>query len=98
MKAAAIIVTAFAIFNQSAHADGLPLHQAYPLPPPSVIQGQSCLMTALQLGYQTGRREDAYAATEACIAAGSRGAILPYGFYGPYVPPGYFIPPGWVRP
>jgi hypothetical protein len=44
MKATAIIVTAFAIFNQSAHADGLPPRSAYPPPPqPS----QSCLMTAL---------------------------------------------------
>ena len=87
MKATAIIVTAFAIFSVSAHADGLPPPQAYPLPPPSVIQGQSCVMTAIQLGYQTGRREVAYAATEACIAAGERGVVLPYGYYGPYVPP-----------
>ena len=65
-----------------------------PLPAPS----QSCMMTALQLGYQTGRREVAYAATEACMAAGSRGAILPYGFYGPYVPPQGIIPPGWLIP
>ena len=28
MKATAIIMTAFAIFNQSAHADGLPPRQA----------------------------------------------------------------------
>ena len=55
-------------------------------------------MTAIQLGYQTGRRELAYVATEACIAAGERGVVLPYGYYGPYVPPRYFIPPGWVRP
>ena len=50
-------------------------------------------MTALQLGYQTGRREVAYAATEACIAfAGARGVVLPYGYYGPYVPSGW-VPP-----
>ena len=96
MKATAIIMmTAFAILNHSAHADGLPPRSAYP-PPPQALQ--SCLMTAIQLGYQTGRKEVAYAATEACIAAGAPGAILPYGYYGPYVPPDYFTPPGWVRP
>ena len=31
-------------------------HQAYPLPPPPQ-PSQSCLMTALQMGYLTGRRE-----------------------------------------
>jgi hypothetical protein len=47
-----------------ARADGLP-PQAYPPPPP---QGSpSCLMTALQLGYLTGRREFAYSGTEACL-------------------------------
>ena len=76
MKATAIIMTAFAIFNQSAHADGLLPRPALPPPPqPS----QSCLMTALQMGYLTGRREVAYANTEACIAfTGSRGVVLPY--------------------
>ena len=55
-------------------------------------------MTALQLGYQTGRREVAYAATEACLLfTRSRGAVLPYGYYGPYVPSGW-VPPGWVLP
>jgi hypothetical protein len=75
-------------------ADGLP-HQAYPPPPqPS----QSCLMTALQMGYLTGRREVAYANTEACMLfAGSRGAVLPYAYYGPYVPSGW-VPPGWAIP
>jgi hypothetical protein len=81
-------------------ADGLlvPPHQAYPLPPPPQ-SSQSCLMTALQLGYLTGRREVAYTNTEACmLLRGSRGAVLPYGYYGPYVPPEYFAPPGWVLP
>jgi hypothetical protein len=91
MKATAIIMTAFAIFNQSAHADGLPPRSAYPPPPqPS----QSCLMTALQMGYLTGRREVAYANTEACIAfTRSRGVVLPYDAprYSP--PPGYYGPP-----
>jgi hypothetical protein len=50
------------------------------------------------MGYLTGKREVAYANTEACLMNGSRGAILPYGYYGPYVPPDYFTPPGWVRP
>src|SRR4029453_14666397 len=69
---------------------------AGPLPPqPS----QSCLMTALQMGYLTGRREVAYANTEACLLfTRSRGAQLPYGYYGPYVPSGYFVPPGWLLP
>ena len=56
MKATAIIMTAFAIFNQSAHADELPPRPAYPLPPPQQ-PSQSCLMTALQMGYLTGSRE-----------------------------------------
>jgi hypothetical protein len=96
MKATAIIMTAFAIFNQSAHADGLPPRPVYPPPPPQ--PSQSCLMTTLQLGYLTGRREAAYSATEACMYfAGSRGAVLPYGYYGPYVPSGW-VPPGWALP
>jgi hypothetical protein len=90
MKATAIIVTAFAIFNQSAHADGLPPRQALPPPQPS----QSCLMTALQMGYLTGRREVAYANTEACIAfTGARGVVLPYHAPRYYPPPGYYGPP-----
>ena len=93
MKATAIIVTAFAIFSQSAHADGLPPHQAYPLPPPPQ-PSQSCLMTALQMGYLTGRREVAYANTEACIAfTRSRGVVLPYEWPRYYPPAGYGPPP-----
>ena len=90
MKATAITMAAFAIFNQSAHADGLPPHQAYPLPPPPQ-PSQSCLMTALQMGYLTGRREVAYANTEACIAfTRSRGVVLPYDAPRYYPPPGYY--------
>jgi hypothetical protein len=97
MKAIAIIMTAFAIFNQSAHADGLRPRPVYPLPPPPQ-PSQSCLMTALQMGYLTGRREVAYANTEACLMfTRSRGAVLPYGYYGPYVPSGW-VPPTWVLP
>ena len=93
MKATAIIVTAFAIFSVSAHADGLPPPQAYPLPPPPQ-PSQSCLMTALQMGYLTGRREVAYANTEACIAfTRSRGVVLPYDTPRYYPPPGYYGPP-----
>jgi hypothetical protein len=83
--AAATIVVALPV-----RADGLP--------PPPPQPSQSCLMTALQMGYLTGRREVAYSATEACMLfAGSRGAVLPYGYYGPYVPSGW-VPPGWVLP
>jgi hypothetical protein len=93
MKATAIIMTAFTIFNQSAHADGLPPAQALRPPQPS----QSCMMTALQMGYLTGRREVAYANTEACLLfTRSRGAVLPYGYYGPYVPA--WVPPNWLVP
>jgi hypothetical protein len=93
MKATAIIMTAFAIFNQSAHADGLPPRQVYPLSPPPQ-PSQSCLMTALQMGYLTGRREVAYADTEACIAfTGARGVVLPYDAPRYYPPPGYYGPP-----
>ena len=94
-----LIVAALLALLSPALADGLlvPPHQAYPLPPPPQ-PSQSCLMNALQLGYQTGRRELAYSATEACMAfAGSRGVVLPYGYYGPYVPSGW-VPPGWVVP
>ena len=51
-------------------------------------------MTALQMGYLTGRREVAYANTEACIAfTRSRGVVLPYDAPRYYPPPGYFGPP-----
>jgi hypothetical protein len=49
-------------------------------------------MTALQMGYLTGRREVAYANTEACLMfTRERGVVLPYEWYGP--PPGYGPPP-----
>jgi hypothetical protein len=69
-------------------ADGLPAPRpAYPPPPqPS----QSCLMTALQMGYLTGRREVAYANTEACLLFTRwRGVVLPYD----WVPPPRMLPP-----
>jgi hypothetical protein len=96
--AGAIMVVGLALLNRPARADGLPPPpQAYPLPPPPQ-PSQSCLMTALQLGYLTGRREVAYSATEACLLfTRSRGVLLPYGYYGPYVPSGW-VPPGWVVP
>jgi hypothetical protein len=82
-------------------ADGLlvpPRTGLYPQPVPQP-GSPSCLMTALQMGYLTGRREVAYANTEACLLfTRSRGAVLPYGYYGPYVPSGYFVPPGWLLP
>src|SRR4029450_2085799 len=77
-------------------ADGLlvPPHQAYPLPPPPQ---PSQSLTALQMGYLTGRREVAYANSEACMLfTRSRGAVLPYGYYGPYVPA--WVPPNWLLP
>jgi hypothetical protein len=92
---AAIMVAALAL---PARADGLPPQAGlYPVPV-GPQASPSCMMTALQLGYLTGRREIAYSGTEACMYfAGSRGAVLPYGYYGPYVPSGW-IPPGWVLP
>jgi hypothetical protein len=87
-----------AIFSRPAAADGLPA--ARRLPPGLYAQPQgppSCLMAAAQLGQQTGRRELAYAASEACaLYAGSRGFVLPYGPAGPYVPG--WVPPNWVLP
>src|SRR5512132_3103947 len=54
-------------------------------------------MTALQMGYLTGRREVAYANTEACLLfTRSRGAVLPYGYFGPYVPSDW-VPVGCCR-
>jgi hypothetical protein len=93
LLALAIMVVALPV-----RADGPPLRQGvYPVPVGP--QGSpSCLMTALQLGYLTGRRELAYSASEACMVfAGSRGAVMPYGYYGPYVPSGW-VPPGWALP
>jgi hypothetical protein len=84
-----------------AYADGIPpappQRGVYPVPV-GAQASPSCLMTALQLGYLTGRRELAYSGTEACLLfTRSRRAVLPYGFYGPYVPAGW-VPPGWVLP
>jgi hypothetical protein len=90
----AIVAVAFALFDRPARGDGLPPPRAA-LPPPQ--PSQSCLMTALQMGYLTGRRELAYANTEACLLfTRSRGAVLPYGYYGPYVPG--WVPPNWLVP
>jgi hypothetical protein len=95
-----LIITAAAVLAtlDPVLADGLRAGpRQYPPPPPQ--PSQSCLMTALQMGYLTGRREVAYANTEACLLfTRSRGAVLPYGYYGPYVPSGYFVPPGWLLP
>jgi hypothetical protein len=97
MTAVIITVLALALLHTPARGDGLPLPPRAVLPPPQ--PSQSCLMTALQMGYLTGRREVAYANTEACMLfRGSRGVVLPYGYYGPYVPSDYFVPPGWLLP
>jgi hypothetical protein len=78
-----LIITAAAVLATLGPvlADGLlvPPHQAYPLPPPPQ-PSQSCLMTALQMGYLT------------CLMfTRERGVVLPYEWYGP--PPGYGPPP-----
>jgi hypothetical protein len=93
-----LIVTAAAVLATlgPVPADGLlvPPHQAYPPLPPPPQPSQSCLMTALQMGYLTGRREVAYANTEACIAfTRSRGVVLPYEWPRYYPPAGYGPPP-----
>ena len=105
---AAIAMVAVTLYSRPARADGGAPPPAYQVPPnpqagvyPQVVPlrgGPSCLMTALQLGYQTGRREVAYAATEACMLfTGARGVQLPYGYYGPFVSP-HWQPPGWAIP
>ena len=94
--AAAIVVSLLAIFTRTAAAggDAEPPRARVRMSPGS----PSCLMNALQLGYQTGRRELAYAASEACARfAGSRGFAVPYGHYGPYVPTGW-VPDYWALP
>jgi hypothetical protein len=90
-----LIITAAAVLATLGPvlADGL---RARPAPagllPPQ--PSQSCLMTALQMGYLTGRREVAYANTEACIAfTRSRGVMLPYAYPRYYGPPYYGPPP-----
>ena len=101
MRAISLAVIMVAALALPVGADGLngppPRQGVYPQPVGP--QGSpSCLMTALQMGYLTGRREVAYANTEACMLfARARGASLPYGFAGPYVPP-HWVPPGWVLP
>jgi hypothetical protein len=93
----AIVAVAFALFDRPARGDGLPPPPRAALPPPQ--PSQSCLMTALQMGYLTGRRELAYANTEACMMfTRSRGAVLPYEWWPPDrllppPPPGYGPPP-----
>jgi hypothetical protein len=101
----AIIVVTVVFLGRPAHADGPPPpppRQAYrPGVYPTPVGPQaspSCLMVAQQMGYLTGRREIAYSNTEACMYfTGARGAALPYGFYGPYVPSGW-IPLNWAVP
>ena len=88
MRRLIIIAAAVLATLDPVLADGLlvPPHQAYPLPPPPQ-PAQSCMMTALQMGYLTGRREVAYANTEACLLfTHERGVQLPY----------YWLPPGRV--
>jgi hypothetical protein len=108
--AAAIIMIAAVLMSRPAAADGM--RRGPPGPPPQQNgmrpglypqptgprPSPSCTMTAIQLGYLTGRREIAYSGTEACMYfTGERGVTLPYGFYGPYVPSGW-VPPDWALP
>jgi hypothetical protein len=92
--AGAIMVIALTLFNQQARADGLyppppPPLAAIPLPPP-VVQlppSESCIETAIQLGYQTGNPRVGQAAAEACrIYAPVR---FPGRYYGPPALGGY---------
>ena len=77
----AIGILLFALLGRPARGDGL-------RPPPGPGASGSCLMNALQLGYQTGRPDVAHAATEACLAfTQERGAILPYAYPRYYPPP-----------
>ena len=99
--AAAIALVWFAMLNK-ARADGLhpPPPPAYELPPPGAgvlpytlpyRQGpptRGCLMTAIQLGYQTGNRYVANAAVAACRA------YAPVEFPRRYPPPQPIAPPG----
>jgi hypothetical protein len=93
MTAVAVLATLDPVLADGLRARPAP---AGPLPPqPS----QSCLMTALQMGYLTGRREVAYANTEACLAfTRSRGVMLPYDQPRYYPPPGYGPPPMYGPP
>jgi hypothetical protein len=101
----AIILIAVSLISWSAHADGPPPPPPqgfrpglYPEAVPRPQGSPGCLQTAQQLGYLTGRRELAYSATEACMYfTGARGVVMPYGFYGPYVPSGW-TPYGWALP
>ncbi len=81
----ALATSALALFGRQAHGDGLPLPPRAVLPP--LGGSQSCLMT-------TGRREVAYANTEACLLfTRERGVVLPYASPRYYPPPGYGPPP-----
>jgi hypothetical protein len=100
---AAIIIVSLALFSRSARPDGL-------LPPPAIVyappytlpyvQGpptQSCLMTAIQLGYQTGNRYVANAAAAACRAYAP--VAFPRRLWAhPIAPPGPPMPPSGVEP
>ena len=78
----AIGIILLALLGRPARGDGL---REGLRPPP--VASESCLMTALQLGYQTGRPDVAHAATEACLAfTQERGAILPYAYPRYYAP------------
>jgi hypothetical protein len=93
--AGAIMLIALALLNQPARADGLLVPPPLPaiLPPPPAVQlppSESCIETAIQLGYQTGNPRVGQAAAEACrVYAPVR---FPGRYYGPPALGGY--PPG----
>ena len=82
-----------------AHADGLlvpppPAPLPYTLPYVQGAPSQSCLMTAIQLGYQTGNRYVANAAAAACRRYAP--VVFPRKPWGPLL--GAPIPPGFEPP
>ena len=89
-----VAATAIVALVIAARADGAFLPPPLYGPPPFVQlpPKQSCVETAIQLGYQTGNPRVATAAVEACrIYAPVR---MPYSYYGPPALGGYPSPYG----
>lgn len=103
--AAAIVVVSLALFSRPARPDGLLAPPpAYAVPAPYTlpyVQGpptRSCVMTAIQLGYQTGNRYVANAAVAACrayapVAFPRKPWLPPIAPPGPPMPQMYPLPP-----
>ena len=87
-----LLIAAALFIAVPAHADGLLVPPPLPVivPPPPVVQlppTQSCVETAIQLGYQTGQARVGLAAVEACrFYAPVR---IPQAYYGPPALGGY---------